>query len=251
MRASRLIVAAVTLVAIFMLVASAPARLLPRFLDGAPVALSGLRGTLWSGMAARARLDTAAGSFHLGGTRWRLEPLSLLSFTPRIALESQWGQQRLAMRVNRTAGGVELRDLTASVDARLVRQLLPVELRGRAEANLERLELRGSIPVHAEGRVVWQDAAWLTLDGPRALGSYVALVDTSAESGISAAVETLAGPLQVEGGFTLLGERYSVHARLGPAQTMDVDLQQALALIAVPEQNGYLLRLDGTLTPVP
>lgn len=227
-----------------------PARVLPWFLGDQPLKLSGLSGTLWRGEAARAVLVTPSGTLHLGVLRWRLEPASLASFSPRVAVDSQWGQQRLAMRVRRSGGAqFSLRDVSASVDARLAQRWIPVELRGRVEAQLARLEVVDDIPVAVQGTLTWQGAGWFGPTGPRALGSYVAQLATEDEGRIVATISTLAGTLRAGGTVTLEAGRYAVDARLDPQGPVDPELEQALSLVAVPDENGYLLRLNGALVP--
>ena len=240
-------VPALLLALLVALLLTAPARLVPLVLAGQPLQLSGLSGTAWRGAAARAVLQTPAGPLHLGHVEWRLEPLSLFVLAPRVAFRSEWGQQRLAARVQRSGDGLALRDIELRVDARLARQLAPVDLRGRLEADLARLDFDRQRVVFAEGRAVWRDAAWQSPGGLRPLGTYVADVVTAASGDVEAIVDTLVGPVRVGGTAGLSGGRYVIDARFGPAATMDSELRHALSLIAVAEENGYLLRLDGAL----
>jgi hypothetical protein len=242
-----LAVPALLLALLVALLLTAPARLVPLLLDGQPLQLSGLSGSAWRGTAARAVLLTTAGPLHLGRVEWRLEPLSLVALAPRVAVQSQWGQQRLAARVQRRGDGLALRDIELRIDARLARELAPVDLRGRLEADLARLEFDRQRVVFAEGRAVWRDAAWQSPGGLRPLGTYVADVATAASGDIEALVDTLEGPVRAGGTAALSGDRYAIDARIGPADTMDSELRHALSLIAVAEENGYLLRLDGAL----
>ena len=140
-----------------------------------------------------------------------------------------------------------LRDIELRADARLARQLAPLELRGRVEADLARVQIEGQRVVHAEGRALWRDAAWQSPGGLRPLGTYVADLESPAPGEIDAVVDTLSGPVQAVGTVLLFGNRYAIDARIGPASTMDSELRHALSLIAVAEENGYLLRLDGAL----
>jgi hypothetical protein len=248
----RALLLAGVMLALAVILLAAPARLLPRLIEGQPLLLSGLSGTVWRGTAARAVLDTGAGTLHLGALRWHLEPLSLLTLAPRIAIESQWGQQRLAARVRRTAdAGLSLRDLAANFDARMAQRWLPVELRGRIEADLARLEISNAAPVAAQGRLLWRDAGWVGPAGQKALGTYVAELETPEGGAIAATIDTLAGPVRAVGTASLGGGRYAVQASVGPEEVLDAELRQALSLVAVPGENGYLLRLNGALAAPP
>lgn len=233
------------------LIAAAPARLLPLFLDDQSVALSGLRGTVWQGHAARAVLLTQAGPLHLGALQWRLQPLSLLSLSPSLHIDAVWGGQRLSLSLRQRGELTELRDIDASLDAALLRQVLPVGLRGRIGLQLSRVHLGPARLRLAEGNVVWQDAAWENVSGVGVLGSYAARLSSPREGTVEAQVETLAGPVTASGNLRLEDSRYWVDARIGSNGAMDPQLAQALSLVAVPEENGYLLRLDGDLPATP
>lgn len=248
MRIHALTVTGGLLCALLLAIATAPARLLPRVLDSDQVMLSGLDGSLWSGRAARSTVMLPAGALHLGELRWRLHPLSLLTAAPRVSLQSRWGAQRVSVDLRRRGTTLTLRDLDASVDARLARQLLPVALRGRVSAQFEELVLEGQDLRRADGRLVWQEAAWNSGAGISALGSYAAIVESSADGELAATVQTLAGPVRVNGTVSLSGDQYRIDARIESDGPMQPELQRALSLVAVPQETGYLLRLNGDLT---
>jgi len=239
------------LVLLVMALASFPARLAASWLDREQIAVSAVQGTIWEGRAGRVVMRTPAGSLHLGELRWKLHPWSLLALAPSATIESQWGSQHLVTRLWRRGGRWELRDFDAMVDARLLRHLVPVVLRGNLSVQLERLSLTSSELLHAQGRVVWQNALWQTDNGSVPLGNYVALLDSEGEGSIAAKISTLSGPLRAEGEVRIDGHRYHVETQIAAPGGMDGQLAQALSLIAEPRENGYLLRLDGELRPAP
>lgn len=232
-------------------VVTLPARLLPLLVKTDPLLVSALSGTVWSGRAGRAVLVTDAGPVHLGSLRWRLRPLSLLLFSPRIAVDAQWGQQQLRAEFQERDGVLRLKDVDAKLDARLLRQLVPIELRGRMGLEFARLDLGAGTIEHADGRLLWQEAAWVSPGGARPLGTFLAVLNTAAPGQVSATLQTLAGPVRVEGGATVNGLDYAVNARISTTGPMDPELERALSLVASPGENGYLLRLDGALTLTP
>lgn len=235
-----------------------PARLLPRLVDSDTLRLAGLTGTLFEGSAARALLRTPAGFLHLGRVSWELHPTSLLTLAPRLSLSSRWGAQQLATDVRVDGRRVALTDLDASVDAQLLRTLMPVAAGGRISLQFERLVLDDGLPVDADGRVVWQDARWQAPQVEYALGSYVAVVTAADAATPSAAetaalrarVETLAGPVSAGGTATLDGPLFAIDVLIrGAERPLEDALEQALRLIARPEEDGYRLRLDGSFAP--
>jgi general secretion pathway protein N len=250
--AGKLTVAAATLaVLLALLLITAPARLIPRLPGTENLVLAGLSGSLWQGEAARAVLLTTAGPVHLGRLRWRLHPLSLITLAPRLQVGSDWGAQRFQGQLRLRGTTLQLRQVDASLDAALARQLLPVGLRGRLSLQLEALDWNGSRLTEAAGSLVWQQAAWESRGALKALGSYAARLDSDGDGLVTARIETLAGPVQASGSLVLNGLLYSITARITSDGAMDPELAQALSLVAVPEENGYLLRLDGALASSP
>jgi hypothetical protein len=237
---------AALLMLLALILATLPARLAVRWLDGSQLALSAVDGSVWRGSAARAVVTTAAGPLHLGELHWRVQPWSLLSLAPRVRLRSEWGRQRIEARAWRRGERWELRDVDASLDAGLLRQLLPVELRGRLSLQLAAASGAGPVLQRAEGQLVWRGAAWRTTNSDVPLGDYAARFST-ADGIVEARVETLAGPLQVEGTLRLTGSSYRIEARITAPGGMEPQLAQALSLIAEPVETGYLLRLGGEL----
>lgn len=243
--------AALAVLLLVLLLVTAPARLLPRLPGTENLALAGLSGSLWQGEAARAVLLTTAGPVHLGRLRWRVHPLSLLTLAPRLQIGSDWGAQRFQGQLRLRGETVQLRQVDASLDAALARQLLPIGLRGRLSLQLEALDWNGSRLTEADGSLVWQQAAWESSGALKALGSYAARLDSDGDGAVTARIETLAGPVRASGSLVLDGLRYGITARIVSDGAMDPELAQALSLIAVPEENGYLLRLDGALAASP
>ncbi len=249
-------VLALAVLAVFTL----PARLLPRLIDQEALGLAGVSGTLLNGSAARALLRTPAGVLHLGRLSWDVHAASLLTLSPRLSLSSRWGAQQLTARVRVDGRRLELTDVDANVDAQLLRTLMPVAAGGRISLQFERLVLDNGLPLDAEGRVVWQDARWEAPQVEYALGSYVAVVTrgdgpapaTRENAVLRARIETLAGPVSAEGAATLDGPRFELDVAIrGAGAPLEPQLEEALRLIARPEEDGYRLRLDGAFTPPP
>jgi general secretion pathway protein N len=228
--AGKLTVAAATLaVLLALLLITAPARLIPRLPGTENLVLAGLSGSLWQGEAARAVLLTTAGPVHLGRLRWRLHPLSLITLAPRLQVGSDWGAQRFQGQLRLRGTTLQLRQVDASLDAALARQLLPVGLRGRLGLQLSSLVLDPAGLVSAAGNIVWQDAAWESVSGVGRLGSYAARVSSPGEGVVEAQIETLAGPVTATGTLRLDGQRYAVEATVESRGAMEPQLAQALS----------------------
>jgi len=233
-------------------VAALPARLLPRLLPDDALRLSGVRGTLLEGEAARAILRTPAGYLHLGRLSWTLHPASLLTLAPRLDLRSAWGAQRASLQARVRGAQVRLQDVDASIDARLLRTLAPLAVDGRLSLQFPTLTLDAFRPTQASGRIVWQSARWQAGSREYALGTYVAEVESSEDASIRATVDTLSGPVFTRGYARLAGSAYDLEFQIdGGDQALAPEVERALRLFATPREDGYLLRLDGDLAVAP
>ncbi|MEE4277071.1 MAG: type II secretion system protein N [Halieaceae bacterium] len=243
-----LLFAAAGLLLFLLALTALPARLLPALLPEEPLRLSGLSGTLLSGRAARAQVLTGAGALHLGRLRWNIDLSSLLRLRPSLQLNSEWGAQRLAAAIEWRPGRLDIRDLDASGDARLLRTVAPLAVEGRLSLQFQRVVLRGGLPGEAEGRVVWQNARWSAPQVQHDLGSYVALIEGDLRDTLTARVDTLDGPVPARGSARLADSRYEVDIVVGNGRTrIDPEIERALELFATPSEEGYRLRLSGSL----
>lgn len=238
----------VALLLALLLVVRAPARLFSYLVPQEALLLQGVEGTLWQGSAARALLPTVGGYLHLGVMQWRLSPWSLLTLAPRVSVNSRWGNQQLSgVIVYHGEERIRLGEVDATLPATLVRQFLPLELRGDLSLLAGHLELREGLPYAADGRLVWHGGGWVSPQGPRSLGDYVVEFRQPAGEALVGDVTTLAGNLRAEGRVTLTGSEYDVDVLLAGEGLGDPQLRQALQLLAAPEGEGFRLSMQGSL----
>lgn len=242
-------IGALLLVFLVVLVAAAPARLLPLVLPAGQVQMQGLAGTVWRGSASRCLLQTPAGYLQLGRVEWRLRPLSLLWLAPAVAFESQWGEQHASgVATLHGSEDIGLQDVDARVDASLLRQLAPVAVEGHFALMASHLRLRNGLPAGAEGRLVWERGAWNPPRGRLPLGSYaVEFSQPAAEAPLVGEVLTLDGPVTASGGVRLEGRNYTLDILVGSERALDPALAKALSLVARPEGEAFRLQLNGVL----
>ena len=204
-------------------------------------------GTLWRGNAAHVQVNMSGQWFALGRVEWAIQPLGVL-LGDAVILRSSWGSQELDISAGIGLNGdVTVSDVSIRADISWVRNLLPLFIAGDLNADIETLRVSASgTPVFISGRVVWEDAAWQAVGGDVSLGTYAVDIATD-DQGISGKVVTLKGALQLEGEFTLQGNRYSVTADLSGTAARNEAFQQAIALMAVPTESGYRIDLSGTL----
>jgi hypothetical protein len=231
---------------LLLLVVSAPARLLHLFVPADQVLLQGLEGTVWRGTASSVQLRLPQGFFHLGQVQWSLRPLSLITLSPRVSLESKWGSQSLAGEVAlRGARDLDVDELELQFNATLLTNFAPVALDGFFNLQLAELKIREGLPHSAEGRLVWQGAAWRSPRGLVPLGTYAIDFLQPAGEILRGEVVTLTGPLTASGFAELEGRRYAVDILMGSEEELDPQLQQMLSLIAAPEGGDYRVGVSG------
>ena len=242
----RLIAVSAAALFLVLLIARLPASIATALLPPTVIATNP-SGTLWRGNAAHVQVNMSGQWFALGRVEWALQPLGVL-LGDAVILRSSWGSQKLDIGAGiELNGDVTVSDASIRADISWVRNLLPLFIAGDLNADIETLRVSASgTPVFISGRVVWEDAAWQAVGGDVSLGTYAVDIATD-DQGISGEVVTLKGALELNGEFTLQGNRYSVTADLSGAAARNEAFQQAIALMAVPTESGYRIDLSGTL----
>ena len=242
----RLIAVSAAALFLVLLIARLPASIATALLPPTVIATNP-SGTLWRGSAAHVQVNMSGQWFALGRVEWALQPLGVL-LGDAVILRSSWGSQKLDIGAGIGLNGdVPVSDASIRADISWVRNLLPLFIAGDLNADIETLRVSASgTPVFISGRVVWEDAAWQAVGGDVSLGTYAVDIATD-DQGISGKIVTLKGALELNGEFTLQGNRYSVTADLSGAAARNEAFQQAIALMAVPTESGYRIDLSGTL----
>lgn len=240
--------ALVALVLLFILLSTAPARMISPFLPGDQVVLQGISGSLWQGVASRAMVAVQGSYLHLGRLSWSLSPLSLLTLGPRVTMDSHWGGQRIRGElVYRSTESLDLADVDAVLPASLVRQFIPLELSGSFALLVPHLVIDAGMPVEGAGRIVWQNGGWVSPQGNRALGTYAIDFEQPEGGAWLGEVVTLSGDLQASGTVGLDGRTYDIEIVLSGQGLDDPQLKQALQLVAIPEGKQFRVKMQGTL----
>jgi hypothetical protein len=239
---------ALALLFLLVLAAKAPARLVGYLLPEDKVYLSGYSGTLWDGVASTAAVATNQGWVQLGRLQWSLSQLYLLLFSLSAQLESEWGQQRLRAHITLyPSGDIRVLNLDTSFSAALLTRWLPAKLRGDINVTMDQLKLSDGDAQSGAGRVVWQRAAWRGTLGSQPLGDYVLQFEVVEPQRARGNINTLAGPIEIEGNVNFNGRQYAVDATMRSDKPFDPELASALALMAAPVEGGYELKFESEL----
>lgn len=253
--------AVLLLAAVLFAIAQAPARLLAWVVPSSELSATGYAGTLWQGRAASMIIATPVGPMQLGSVRWRIAAGSLLRLAPMAVWHSQWGNQTLQGAVRWQGGhALLLSDVEFAIDAGVLHRLMPLNVAGRFSGLLPEIVIDNNRLSRLRGQISWRDASWRDGDQRFSLGSYAvefradadADADVSRQDGTVGELITLEGPLVASGDVTLTTEGlFSLALTLSSEQPLAPPLERALSLLAVPQDGGFSLQLQGNLYPVP
>jgi len=229
-----------------LLITRAPASLMG-FAIPPTVNATGFSGTVWKGAVAHVEIPLQSRPFAMGRFTWTLNPAGLL-WGDLIRVKSDWGSQRIDVAARPALNGsVQVNEAMLRIDLGWLRELFPLYVGGQLKTDIESLSIAADgTPTSANGRLVWENAAWRAIGGDVSLGSYAVDVTTT-DAGIRASIITLKGALEIDGSVTIVGDNYRVVANLSGPTARNEAFQQAIALLAVPTGSGYRIELSGTL----
>jgi general secretion pathway protein N len=221
--------------------AMAPASLVDlglRNATGGKLRLAAPQGTIWSGSGELTVRDAESATLARKAVRWRALPLRLLR--GELGGDVALGEPRRQFPVTVSFAGVELADvsvvLPAAVLAVAAPRLAPLGLSGDVLVHIPHL-IVGPSEIQGRGRVEWRNAgSALTRIAP--LGDYDIRLEARG-SAVSAALQTIDGPLHLEGSGSWASNAapaLRIAARVPAAQREA--LAPLLGLIAVKRSEG-------------
>jgi general secretion pathway protein N len=200
------------------------------------------RGTLWSGSALLALSDGRQLSAVPGRVSWRLDIASLLRGRAAAQLSHPWIAAPAELSIGRDgvtlqAGGAEL---PAAVLAALGAPFNTLRPGGALQVRWTELALRRST-MSGEVEVDWRDAQ-SALSTVAPLGSYRLRISAGGD-GARLRLETLAGPLRLQGSGTLRGTRVSFKGLASAEPDMRPALNGLLGVLGPRSGDKVLLAL--------
>ena len=238
-----LLVAVVTLV--IGLVVLFPARIAYRWIAPAPIAMTGLHGSVWSGGATAATVSGA----YLQDLSWRFRPLRL--FTGKVAYRVEATPVSGFMEGNigfGIGGRVSISDLVASLPLQMFASSFNIRgLQGSASLQFEIIKLEDSLPVAANGTVEVSNLAAPAISR-ESIGGYRAEFFTQ-DGGIAASVEDTDGRVDIAGSLQVNEDRsYQFIAQLAAKPDAPADLRRQLQYLPPANDRGQQeLRIEGSL----
>ena len=225
------------------LVVTFPARVAYSLADARFVAMSGIKGTIWSGTAR----EFSTNGVYLRDLTWRVQPLQLFTGKAAYKISGSPVSGFLESDIALTMGGsVTLTNLTASLPLQMLERAAQIPgLRGTASLRFERLRLEQGRAVAMDGTADVADLV-MPMIGNSSLGGYRAEFFTQ-NNGVTASIEDtngvvdLAGSLQIQpdGAYTFLGQV------VAKPSTPDSLRQQLRYLGPANERGQQEIRLEG------
>lgn len=181
------------------LIAMFPARVAYRLMSTPLVSMSGIQGTIWSGIAS----EFSTNGVYLRDLSWEMQPSQLFTGKALYAISGTPVSGFLDGEIAVGLGGkVTLGELTASIPLQMIERAANVPgLRGNASLKFERLELVDGRPAAMDGTI---DVANLVVPmlARGSLGGYSAEFFTQ-NNGIVASVEDTDGVVDLAGSIHL------------------------------------------------
>lgn len=222
-----------------------PARVAIGWFVPSEIAISGIKGSVWSGSADEA----AVNGIYLRDVRWDLNTLRLftggLSYSVEATPASGFFDSDISISFD---GALSLSDLTAALPLELFADLIGVPgLKGSANLVFERVEIVDGLPIAADGTVQVANLI-IPAVGRESLGGYMAEFFTQ-NNGIVASIEDTDGVLDMAGSLELRTDRSFKFTALANAkpeapQHLHRQLQQ---LPPANDRGQRELRLEGVL----
>lgn len=201
------------------------------------------RGTLWSGSALLALSDGRQLSAVPGRISWRLHPWSLLGGPALAELSHPWVGVPLVVAIGRDAVSLQAgsAELPASVLAALGAPFNTLRPGGSLQLRWTELALRRGT-MAGELQIDWRDAQ-SALSSVAPLGSY-RLQITAAGDRARLRLDTMAGPLRLQGSGVLRGTRVSFKGLASADPDMRPALNGLLGVLGPRSGDNAILALE-------
>lgn len=232
---------------------SLPASFLTRYIlpsiDAArSVNLHGVRGSVWQGQAADARVA----NFNLGKLQWDLRGWGLLLGKLRLHLKFIQDSTKGTGLVNVGLGGaISAEDVNLQFPAESLMPLfygLPISIAGELRGNIKEFELESGRVLQAQGRIVWQGAA---LRAPQniELGDFLITLEPVNRGSKIVVKDQGQGPVATEITINLKANgEYRMNGWLMPRDASQQHITEALRVIGRADNSGkFWIGYNGVL----
>ena len=218
-----------------------------------PVKLSGVGGSVWSGIAADVRAPPPA--VPVSNLRWRFKPEALFTGNAAAKLDFEvLGGEGAADVFRNLAGDITVQDGNLNVPAKNLEQFLPLpvaEFGGNVLADIVKVETENNLLKSTRGSVIWREA---TVSGAVSaqLGQVVVDIvpDPQGEQMLhNIKLTNSDGQVDIDGDLQLdQTGNYRADIRLKPNTTTTPELNGMLGLVGRRASDGsYRVRNNGNI----
>jgi hypothetical protein len=246
-RASLRVAVMATVLFLFFLLLTLPARHVWGWLGDGQLAVQDIEGTLWQGRVAR----LVHPAFSTGPLAWQLRPQALLRGRIEYQLFMQSGAGGGELRAGRgLLTGVYVADAHLTLPAAELAQRLHLQLvsvAGDFQIDLDELRLSDAGIGALQGIMVWRGAQFIQ---PSALTlGHLQMQLGLREGQVVGTLSDQGGPLELTGELLIEADkRYRLDAYLKPRADADASLREALGMLGAPDaQKRYRLQYSGSL----
>lgn len=227
------------------LVVKFPARVAYQWAAPAGIAASGIHGSAWRGRADALSIN----GVYLANVSWRLLPLRLLTGKASYRIKGSPVSGFIEGDIGFGFGGrVSGSNLVASLPLQLLAQSLNISgLSGDATVRFDRVQIKGGLPVAADGTIEVSNlvAPRLSRDP---IGGFRAEFFTG-NNGVTATVEDTNGVVDLAGSLQINDDRsYQFLGKVAAKPDAPSTLRRQLQYLGSPDDRGQReLRLEGAL----
>ncbi len=243
----KLIAAGIAAFAVF-LIAMIPATQLTKRLPPG-IVMSGVSGTVWSGRAAKFRIDDQA----IGTVGWYCRPwqLLMLRWSCRVTLQPQGGEITADLAGGFDGSAIEAKDIRGQSPITAFEGIAtPAGWTGRLELEVERIRIVDRRADDAAGRLFVRDLRGPGAGGAR-LGDFELVVGEGAvgTDTLTGRVRDLGGPLHVRGSIELQRDgSYFMSGEAAPGPGAGPAIFDTLSFLGPPDASGRRpFSIEGTL----
>ena len=159
--------------------------------------LTSVEGTLWDGVARGAQVDIGSQTVPLGQVSWKLNPISILFFTPCVTFVSDLASGKTCHTL---AGTSKVEDLSLDAPVAMIQDMLPFESAG--QLSLQVIEANFSVPKQQVNSL----NAKLSVQGTRinplgdwvSLGSIAVQAEANGQGGVNAKIFDIQSPVGID-----------------------------------------------------
>lgn len=170
----------------------------------APVAMSGVTGTLWSGKASLASVRINQTDLSLGQLSWSLEILPLFQLKTCAHITTSMDNQTFDGRVCAQKNKFVIENATASLPARAVQPFTPISLDGQFSFNIDNWQMAENKLQKLRAKIAWINARVYNGSNWMAFGVLAADLVDDTKNGLSAHVFDVNSPLRIDAVINLL-----------------------------------------------